>query len=299
MAKDVRSIPPQFGVDADFQAWVQAVHAQFAAMGFVQTSDTGQINPATVTKPVGTNTPQGYEIWRFTDSLQSTLPVYFKVEYGSGNPITISSMWMTVGTGSNGSGTLTGQVGVRRQMGLGNTSGAALSSYICSDGSGFALVTGYTPSSTSYGYLFIVERTRDGSGAATADGIYTFYGSGSGTLLQFWQMIPPSGTVPGGNANYGQGVGVSPGAWMTTVPFAPQYVGNNFPIVPIMCMCGKFCFLKLVHLVQASQVALQVPFSATVFGATHTLMPLAIASTGNPSGRAASSNQDALCLLWE
>jgi hypothetical protein len=46
---------------------VQGIAAQIAAMGLVQTSDTGQINWVTVARPA-LNTIAGYEIWRFNDA---------------------------------------------------------------------------------------------------------------------------------------------------------------------------------------------------------------------------------------
>src|SRR5262245_52043536 len=95
--------------DAHFRAWPQWIHDKLSAAGWVQTSDTGQIDLTTVVKPAAVSTSQGYEIWRMADSLQATFPVFMKLEYGSGassanNP----QIWITLGTGSNGSGTLTG-----------------------------------------------------------------------------------------------------------------------------------------------------------------------------------------------
>ena len=87
-----------------FRAWGSEVSAQLAAIGLVQTADTGQINWTTVTWTATANVSSGYEIWRFADST-----LYFKLEYGTGpNGSGYPSMWMTVGTGSNGSGTITG-----------------------------------------------------------------------------------------------------------------------------------------------------------------------------------------------
>lgn len=89
--------------DAEFRVWCQAVHDKLSAAGCVQTSDTGQINLSTVTVPA-TSTFAGYEIWRFNDADQSTVPVFFKIEYGKGSTATRIQIKVTVGTGSDGAG---------------------------------------------------------------------------------------------------------------------------------------------------------------------------------------------------
>jgi hypothetical protein len=96
--------------DANFRAWGSDLSAAFAEVGLVQTADTGQIDWATVTRP-GISTAAGYEIWRYTDST-----VFMKIEYGTGTGAVTPGVWLTVGTGSNGSGTLTGTVSDRRSI---------------------------------------------------------------------------------------------------------------------------------------------------------------------------------------
>jgi hypothetical protein len=96
--------------DAEFRAWGSAIKTALSTVGFVQTSDTGQIDWTTVLAPTVATTSQGYEIWRLNDAAQSTCPIYFKIEYGSGSttPSARPNIWVTIGTGSNGSGTITG-----------------------------------------------------------------------------------------------------------------------------------------------------------------------------------------------
>src|SRR4051812_38221933 len=81
MAKDQRNLQAFLADDATFRAWGSGIAAQIAAMGLVQTSDTGQINWTTVTRP-GINVLAGYEMWRFADSLQATKPVFIRLDYG-------------------------------------------------------------------------------------------------------------------------------------------------------------------------------------------------------------------------
>lgn len=104
------STTAQVSSDATFRTAGLEINAALAALGCIQTADTGQINWTTVTWPA-VNVDAGYEIWRFNDALQGTAPVFFKIMYGRPNngssPVYIR-MVVTVGSGSNGSGTITG-----------------------------------------------------------------------------------------------------------------------------------------------------------------------------------------------
>lgn len=93
--------------DAGFRAWGSGLSAGLITAGLVQTADTGQINWLTVTRPAA-NGVGGYEIFRLASST-----LYFKVEYGTNNGPANPQVIITVGTGSNGSGTLTGQLCTR------------------------------------------------------------------------------------------------------------------------------------------------------------------------------------------
>ena len=93
--------------DTEFRAFVTKYRAALTAAGFVRTSDTGQIDPTTVVRP-GAGGVGGYEIWRFNDAAQATHPIFFKFEYGISTIVTRLQVWMTIGSGSNGAGTITG-----------------------------------------------------------------------------------------------------------------------------------------------------------------------------------------------
>ena len=298
MTVDLRNLPAYFSSNADFQAWVAGIHAQLLAVGLVNTADTGQINPATVLAPASWNTIQGYEIWRFNDALQSTAPVFIKVEYGGNGAqgATGIGMFVTVGTATNGAGTLTGTVGVRRNLfysgGSSTTPGMVLASYCCSDGSGLVLVNGYDSTSLACVLVWVMDRTRDGAGTATGDGLYTFANSTASAQV-FLQVIPVGGTVPGGySPSTSTGWALSPTTWFNNNA-APAVVGGNVPIMPVMYICGKTYFTKMMHTVQASQVSQSVSISASILGGTHTLMPLVMFEA--PTIVAG----DMACMLWE
>jgi len=97
------------GSDAEFQAYVQDYEAAILASGFLEVApDTGQLNPLTIAKPAVVSTWAGYRIYRATDAMAPTKPIYIKVEYGVGAAVDRFAVRRTTATGTNGAGTLTG-----------------------------------------------------------------------------------------------------------------------------------------------------------------------------------------------
>lgn len=163
--------------DAQFRAWGSELSARLAAIGLVQTANTGQINWVTATRP-GTNTAAGYEIWRFNDSLQGTAPIFIKIEYGTASSANSPGTWITVGTGSNGSGTITGTATTRIQCSTNFSATNALAnyqSYACAvDGLAW-ITTKFGASVASKGFCgFAICRTCDATGAPTTTGFVVY-----------------------------------------------------------------------------------------------------------------------------
>lgn len=182
MATDARTTALSWRTDSsgDLRAWIQIVHDALVAVGLIQTADSGQLVIGSAISPGSPNSSAGYEIWRFNDTLQSTAPVFIKIEYGGGNQAGNSNpaIWITVGTGTNGAGTITGtSIFPRTQMQIIDpttgiltgptrplwTSGAAnrIAQLLCRDGT------------TNIGNAFwAVERTKDAAGVDTNEGIH-------------------------------------------------------------------------------------------------------------------------------
>lgn len=130
------------GSTAALNTFIEEIcNALFTECGLTQTADTGQCwtpNTATATWSSSVNTSFGYVIGEFNDALNTDYPVYIRFDFGNGAVDTNPQVWLTVGTSTNGSGTIGG---------TSMTKGAALS--------------GATPSSpsTNYPSYFVYNST--------------------------------------------------------------------------------------------------------------------------------------------
>jgi hypothetical protein len=145
-----------------------------------KTADTGQVDWATVTSQnANADDFRGYEIRKSNDGLKD---IYVKIEYGSGYGWYSWALRFTVGSGSNGSGTITGATGqVRMRTALaypGNVvypgkikvagDAGRLSFAFVEDrpgGDGFFSYTEY------WGGVAIIQRYTDSSGTDTSNGV--------------------------------------------------------------------------------------------------------------------------------
>lgn len=163
--------------DANFRAWGSALSAAIQAVGLIKTADTGQISWTTVAKPATANAMQGYEIFRFNDALQSTAPIFIKIEYGSGNYGGVYPAYRTtVGKGTDGAGNITNVLHVAASTGSTNNNSTTDYTSCVSSGDGSMLVFTLWTQSTiaTHGWRFALERSRDAVGDATAVGTFCY-----------------------------------------------------------------------------------------------------------------------------
>jgi hypothetical protein len=267
--------------NATFQAWVSEVLTNLVTnCGMTQTADTGQINPATVALPGAGATSAGYAILAFNDTLQSTAPIYLKLEFGTGATTVAPGLWITIGTGSNGSGTLTGTVGTRVYTGANGapqSTGTNYTSRYCYNASlGIAwmvLKIGSqsvgSPNSSSGG--FVVFRSVNSSGAPTASSA-TLWSQSVGTTISpdppySQAILYGPATVAGPTTNLTNSVAYVPFSVTSTL------VGTNGQVFPCFQNAGistapglgvtsqaAFCLL--------SEVAVNATVSMTILGST-------------------------------
>lgn len=207
--------------DAGYRTWIAEVKTMiFTTLGLTQTADTGQVNTATITRPA-TNTANGYVIGRFNDTAQATSPVFFKLEFGTGTTAGDPCMWITVGTGSNGSGTLTGPVTQRAYIGS-ITPISIVTTYVSegcyTTGSGsfsFTWKIGANGTINQAAAGFSIVRSSDNTGAPTTDAVGLITNSFDDVSLSFTQFGYAQAI------SYLQGVAYGPGG----APWPSQYWG--------------------------------------------------------------------------
>lgn len=264
--------------DANFRAWGSNLAAQLLAAGLVKTSDTGQIDWATVTTPAGINTYQGYEIWRLNDTLQATAPVYIKIQYGEGSAVDGPGIRVQFGTGSNGSGTLTGNVSTARDA-EGNAQAGACIVVGSGDSSRFCFAGGWTAGS-GLGLCFTFERTKDALGADTALGMMwsahsTGNASNTAAVNESTLWNPSVGDYGLVETNF---MSLFPtGSTMKTVSLGM--------VAPVFHNIGVFINPQLGFVgVYTNDYAVSSTFVANMYGSSHTYYVLASTACATGAG---------------
>lgn len=290
--------------DVPFRTWASEVSNSWASVGLVQTSDTGQINLATATRP-GTGGTAGYQIWRFDDTLQATQPIFIRVQYGTATAgAGIPRMQVIVGTGTDGAGNLinpTALFNITASSSIISTVTTYLSDFSCSEGFfGMAWKIG----STTLSSFFSICRSVDSNGDPDATGfsVYAFGSSGSSTAseqLRFRRSDNTWNTLSQGTG--GSGIG-SPACLIPGHSSDATFVGadaqvylhfGQFPrMMPIVGLVG----------VKASEFGSDSTFTAAPVGSTvRTYIVLGSTHVGAGSFVAAYPNTTAytIAMLWE
>lgn len=283
--------------DATFREWGLELATRLSTVGLVQTTDTGQINWTTVNR-AGVNALAGYEVWRFDDPLQATVPVFILIEYRTGNGANVPDLRFRVGEGSDGSGALTGIQSTTRNI-IGATaavSDTAYSSYIC-------LVDGFLgiehkASINNLTGSFFISRSCDSAGDETAEGLLICWGSGSTGGLEARQCHRRASPSPGA---FTAQTSVS-NAMLGFIPFAPvstivdgdTQVALGFMSLPrpnpIFSLCGVY----------TSELAPGGTFTTTLVGSTARTF-MALSTQSGPFGQlsAATTGGLSFAMLWE
>lgn len=277
----------------ELRNWGAAIKAALAAVGLVQTADTGQPDWTTVTYSAGAKTI-GTEFWAFSDTLQSTKPIYLKVAYmqGSSNGFYLV---FTPSTGTSGAGASSGLVGNSVTCGFSSAAaqgGLAKTTYVSGDGSYLAIALAWGGSSGFSG-SFYIDRTRDTAGAITNKGC--LYGAGltnstSGSQCQSINFVTGTLVTISGTIQF-------PGAIPLTA--TTMISGTNVGLVPAIWTCnGEYQppILASLAYFQADITDLTT-ISVSVSGSAHTY--LCIGTTGANASSLGTSLTACRAMRWE
>lgn len=283
--------------DAGFRAWVAEMIARITAVGLVQTTDTGQINTVTVTRP-GTNSNGGYAIFRMNDTLQGTAPVFFRFDFGTGGSATTPRIQITHGTSSNGSGTIGGTALSIARTCVSNSpptsTAIAYQSYMCATEGffGFAWKIGGSTANVPMGCLLYC-RSHDATGAPDATGGFVFWAAGSSTSYTAYQFFRYAATAAAYTARSSTAElpFVIPGEPTSSLDAA----GNNQAYLWWMAVPDVVPVIGWVQIVRA-EAGIGSTFSLIPLGAaSRTYIPIGQAFAGSPS----SSTAYGPAMLWE
>ena len=229
--------------DVQFRAIIDFIKDVLQSGGCLLVADSGDLDSSTITWPGANNTAAGYEIRRFSDAMQATDPVFFKIEYGRGAGTGNFSIWLTMGTGSDGAGTITGSKKARTQYNM--TTAASTKSCWCSAGTNRFCFNIGQASATDGGFMGL-ERTIDVAKAVTNRGLMQVWRT-AGTSFSS-HFINYQGTSPAAEDGSGYGGGCLPPSAQTTglygggdtsiYPFFVFGVGET--LVPTTLVVGVF-----------------------------------------------------------
>lgn len=232
--RNIITMVPRINDDTEFRAWGLAISQQIAAMGWVQTADSGQVNWTTVTKSGSTNTVCGYEIWRMDDALQATAPIFLKLEYGTANPATAGSLWVQVGIATDGAGSLVGVTSTRAQVGASGTSTNQHNSLFTGDTDRLGLYLHFkdnVSSSNATRVVFVsIEREVNGNGERVGTGVYLSYSTANAGMNGNARQEYFSASAGGVGIEADLGVlipDIGSGAAGSSVAVFPQYHAHN------------------------------------------------------------------------
>lgn len=193
--------------DARFRAMSQFVEDTLVTVGgWKVTPDTGQTLPSALAHPTAINQKQGYRIYRMNDPLQTTFPVFLRIDFGStANNALTPGYWLTIGTGSDGVGNITGILlnggaTVNATVNGSNASnpvGTAALSYGSADPGRFSICLCSNSVSAFTTVIFTLERSKDAIGNDTGDGLQLIYKTGGNSgFMDASRYIRFSGTQP-------------------------------------------------------------------------------------------------------
>lgn len=176
-------------------AGIKILHEALLAVGLSQTADTGQLDLTAAPTIVNTgNYVYGYTVYQWTDAYQSTYPLYMRIEWKNTSSSNIANQMpfpvITIGSGTNGAGTITGTKTLTSPTSLTGSTTAptdtvARPNYVCFyDGSLAIALTPTANGNTGHQQrqFYSIDRWRDLSGQKV-DGATLNYSQGYNASL--------------------------------------------------------------------------------------------------------------------
>jgi len=274
--------PQRSDDDTTYRQWAQGISDALRQF-LTQTADTGQIaQPIVVPRPAASGVA-GYEIFRFNDARQADYPLFVKAEYALSSVLTTPILVISVGTGTDGAG---GVTGVKLGRSSVQRSQPAISGPLENAASGgdgwFCLATGVIGAGAQW---LLIERGRNIDGTPNADVAYAWFPGGPSVAA--WVTMPRD----------------APGVQATSMPVLQAAAGEvasrngEVPVYPIEPFFGRRRPPLLGFIVCAPvDVGQGVVLQTEMYGQMRTFRRF---SEGAASSSVRSGIIPALCLRWE
>jgi hypothetical protein len=290
---------------ANFKAWAQPISNWFRTAGYIDTGDSGQLNGAGNNGWASVSVVPGsavfyYEMFKTSDAYTQ---FFVKVEYGNVTGTNCPSIRLSLGTGSNGSGTLTGYFTSALVCNLTNfTPPSTTTQYECNfcygAGSMIAVMMWRNGTGNSQ-QIFAIERSLDSNGNYT-NGYVTLFVGGYHVSVPFVQQTLVFGV---GAVQLFSGSGTSQGRSGLFTRAVPQAVVTSSTFngsigfdtsTPYVGKWDSPC--TVIGSAAPTDIAEGVTFTVTLYGNTRTYMPGKIGSFtsagwGNSAG--------AVCMRYD
>jgi hypothetical protein len=290
MSTSTSNLQYSAAADANYRQWVAGIETAILAAGWTVSTETGDIGTiASATVPIAG--AYKFRVYKMADSLQSTSPVFMKIRYGRSASGNCPAIGVQFGTGSNGSGTLTGYVSTEalHSSNVANASTSTFTCYFSGDTNRFMMCLwesqGRAVSNSSIPFFLQVERSKDNTGADTGEYLWYIVGF-NGSSRQAQAIFLLTNTAPA------EETGGYPAVFPTTRAF------NNFicvvPAFPIIGCLGNPCIMGFMNAADITHLSV---INLNYYGVSHTL--IAFSNANGPFNFAGRSNDAAALLRYE
>lgn len=221
------------GDNTSTRAYGTAISNAFANAGWVRVDTGTAIDWTTVVANGTVGVTIGSEVFRMNDALQTTAPVYIRLDYGCAVTTNRVAINFTIGHSTNGTMGLCGALTPNTQLLFSSPSLTAYWPWYFAGSNSHITLAMWVNS--SFPYLLSIERTKDANGADTADGLYII----QNTAQQYWNILTGVTASENWGTFLAAGLSLRTGSG-SAFNWSPVYLSNGRLLNPSLnCVLGS------------------------------------------------------------